>query len=294
MSDDDIRRPRLRSWFLATFLIFITWLLLGSILTGLVASRFGLDLTVLAATDEESLKVLATYPAWQSALAILISFAPLLGGTILMHRIFLRAPVRTLFTSRSSGFGADVRLGALVMAGLLIAFAIPDLFFNRDDYELTFNLKAFIPYVIMAILFIPMQTTAEEVFYRGWIQQRLDNGSRSIWLVSTFNGLLFAAPHMANPEVKGEFFLAIIGYGSTGFMFAWVTMRRKSMGVAVGAHAANNLMAGLIITSSDSALPAASIWTTPAVSWGPAAFVSLITIPIFIWLTGRWAAKVAE
>ena len=177
--------------------------------------------------------------------------------------------------------------GAWVMGALLIITSIPDLFFNRSDYKLTFSLAAFAPYLIVALLLIPMQTSAEEVFYRGWIQQWLDNGRRSIWVISAVNGALFSLPHLANPEVNGELILAVIGYGATGFMFSWVTFRDRSMEIALGAHAANNILAGLVVTSSDSALPAASIWTTPAVSWGPAAIISILMVPFFIWLTRK-------
>ena len=173
------------------------------------------------------------------------------------------------------------------MGALLIITSIPDLFFNRSDYKLTFSLAAFAPYLIVALLLIPMQTSAEEVFYRGWIQQWLDNGRRSIWVISAVNGALFSLPHLANPEVNGELVLAVIGYGATGFMFSWVTFRDRSMEIALGAHAANNILAGLVVTSSDSALPAASIWTTPAVSWGPAAIISILMVPFFIWLTRK-------
>ncbi|NDE12700.1 MAG: CPBP family intramembrane metalloprotease, partial [Actinobacteria bacterium] len=143
------------------------------------------------------------------------------------------------------------------MLGLIFASSIPDFIFNNSDYKWSFDLEKFLPYLVIALLLIPMQTTAEEVFYRGWIQQRLEKGARSIWLVSTIGGLLFALPHLANPEVSGNIALPIIGYGSTGFMLTWVTMRDKSMGLAVGAHAANNLSAGLLVSSIDSALPSA-------------------------------------
>ncbi|MFM9099657.1 MAG: lysostaphin resistance A-like protein, partial [Actinomycetota bacterium] len=162
------------------------------------------------------------------------------------------------------------------------------------DYEWSFDLSKFLPYLLVALLLIPMQTTAEEVFYRGWIQQRLEKSGRSIWLVSTIGGLLFALPHLANPEVSGSLILPVIGYGSTGFMLTWVTMRDKSMGLAVGAHAANNIVAGLLVSSVDSALPSASLYLTPEVSWGPAAAVSVLLIPLFIWLSGyfvRWKVE---
>ena len=98
---------------------------------------------------------------------------------------------------------------------------------------------------------------------------------------------------MANPEVAGnELLLPLLSYGATGFMFSWVTFRDKSLEIAIGAHFANNLLAALFVSTDDSALPSVSLFTSPSVSWGPAALISLIMVPIFIWLTGKWRAKV--
>lgn len=285
-------RPRLWRWLLGTFIILIAWLLGGSILTVIIAFQFDLDLSALAGNDAASLEIVASYPAWQAALAVLISFLPLFLVPIILHRYLLAAPVRRLFTRNPSGLGREVMIGAAVMSALLIASAIPDLLFNQGAYSFTFDLAEFLPYLAIALIFIPIQTTAEEVFYRGWIQQRLENGRRSIWFVSGASAILFALPHLGNPEVGSEFLFATIGYGATGFMFAWVSMRDRSIGVAVGAHAANNLLAGLILTSADSALPSASIWTYPKVAWVPAAIFSVLFIPAFIWLTGKWRTKV--
>ena len=287
-------RPKLWRWILGTVIILFSWLIIGGLLTILVAEIFNLDLAVLTAVDDEGRALLRSYAPWQAASAVLISFIPLLLAPILLHRFLLRGKVKELFTRSGRSFAGEVRIGALVMLGLIFASSIPDFIFNNSDYKWSFDLEKFLPYLVIALLLIPMQTTAEEVFYRGWIQQRLEKGARSIWLVSTFGGLLFALPHLANPEVSGNIALPIIGYGSTGFMLTWVTMRDKSMGLAVGAHAANNLSAGLLVSSIDSALPSASLYVTPEVSWGPAAVVSVLFIPLFIWLTGKWSAKVTS
>ena len=288
------KRPKLWRWILGTSLILISWLVAGSALTILASSLFNLDLAALAGTDKESLAIVRSYAPWQAASAVLISFLPLLVAPILLHRYLLKGKVKELFTRSTRSFRSEVQIGALVMTALLLATGIPDFIFNNSDYEWSFDLSKFLPYLLVALLLIPMQTTAEEVFYRGWIQQRLEKSGRSIWLVSTIGGLLFALPHLANPEVSGSLILPVIGYGSTGFMLTWVTMRDKSMGLAVGAHAANNIVAGLLVSSVDSALPSASLYLTPEVSWGPAAAVSVLLIPLFIWLTGyfvRWKVE---
>lgn len=287
-------RPALWRFILGTVIIFGGWLVIGTVLTAVVVGQFGLDLRAIAGTDDVSRAIVNSYEPWQSASSILISFLPLLMLPIALHRLLLKKELKTLFTRSSRSFASEVFRGAAIMAALLIAAGLPDLALNNEDYRWTFDPARFIPYLLIAATLIPMQTTAEEVFYRGWIQQRLENGRRSIWFVSLASGALFALPHLGNPEVNGELLLAVLGYGASGFMFAWVTMRDKSIGLAVGAHAANNIMAGLLLSSADSALPAASIWTTPSVSWGPAAIFSILMIPAFIWLTGKWKAKVAE
>ncbi len=278
-------RPSLIRWSIGTFLILISWLIVGALLTGFAANLFNIDIAALAG---ENPSLLASYQPWQAASTILVSFIPLLLMPLILQRFLLKGGYRQLLTRSNQSFGREVRIGAMVMASILLITAVPDLTLNSSSYEWTFNLNSFLPYLLVAAILIPMQTTAEEVFYRGWVQQRLENGRRSIWFVSIANGFLFALPHLANPEVNGELFLAILGYGASGFMFAWVTMRDQSIGIAVGAHAANNILAGLFVTSEDSALPAASLWTTPAVSWLPSTIISLMMIPLFIWLTGKY------
>lgn len=285
-------RSRLGRWIFGTFLILLSWFIIGSLFTGLAASYFDLDLAALAGTDAASREILAGYQPWQTAATILISWLPLLLVPIALHRYLLKLPLRTIFTRSERSFCREVRIGALAMTTLALLTGVPDFFLNNEDYTFTFEPGKFFPYLIVAATLIPLQTTAEEVFFRGWIQQRLEKPGRSIWFVSVAGGILFALPHLGNPEVNGELFLAILGYGSTGFMLGWVTMRDRSIGIAVGAHAANNILAGVVATSADSALPAASIWTTPAVAWLPAAIVSILLIPAFIWLTGRWNSKV--
>lgn len=289
----ELVRPKFTRWFFGTFIVLFAWFIIGSLMTAGATALLGIDLKALAGNDDASRAILAGYQPWQAASALLVSWIPLLLAPILLHRYLLNGTVRSLFTRSNRKFSREIKVGATAMTTILLITGIPDFILNNGDYEFTFEAARFLPYLLVAATLIPIQTTAEEVFFRGWIQQRLEKPGRSIWLVSVIGGLLFALPHLGNPEVNGELFLALLGYGSTGFMLAWVSMRDRSIGIAIGAHAANNIVAGVIVSSSDSALPSASIWTTPAVAWVPAAVVSILIIPTFIWLTGRWNSKVA-
>lgn len=54
-------RPRLWRWILGTFIILISWLAIGAILTAASAALFGLDLLALSGTDKVSLAVVRGY-----------------------------------------------------------------------------------------------------------------------------------------------------------------------------------------------------------------------------------------
>ena len=285
-------RPRLWRWILGTLFIVTTWQVLGLALTFLLASYFDLDVELLFSTADEDLATIRALPAWSSATTVLISFLPLLIATLLAYRIFLKKNIKSLFTSRDAYSYKRTWIGFASLALILSAFGSFDLILNWDSYTFSFKASTFLPYLLIAFTLLPIQTTAEELFFRGWIQRWLDNGKKKQWSISILSGAIFSLPHLANPEVAGnELIFPIISYGATGFMLAWVTYRDKSLELAIGAHFANNLLAALLVSSQDSALPSVSLLSVPEVAWGPAALFSVIMVPIFIWLTNRWGAK---
>ena len=285
-------RPRLWRWILGTIFIVTTWQVLGLGLTFLLASYFDLDVELLFSTADEDLATIRALPAWSSATTVLISFLPLLIATLLAYRIFLKKNLKSLFTSHDKYSYKRTWIGFASLALISSAFGSIDLILNWDSYTFSFKASAFLPYLLIAFTLLPIQTTAEELFFRGWIQRWLDNGKKKQWSISILSGAIFSLPHLANPEVAGkELFFPIISYGATGFMLAWVTYRDKSLELAIGAHFANNLLAALLVSSQDSALPSVSLFSVPEVAWGPAALFSVIMVPIFIWLTNRWGAK---
>lgn len=287
-------RPKLWRWLIGTAAIFLGWQLCGLFLTIGSANFFGYDVDLLFSTNSSDLALVRQQEPWSTAATLLISFLPLLVFTMLAYRFLLRLPLKQLFTFNSRYSWARTWIGFGTFGGMLLVSGGIDLILNPSSYEWSWRASAFIPYLLVSLTLLPIQTTSEELFFRGWLQQWIDNGKRGVWSISIIGGVLFAAPHMANPEVSGnDLYFPILSYGATGFMLSWVTWRDRSLEVAIGAHFANNLLAGIFISTEDSALPSASLFTTPEIAWGASAIVSVLMVPIFIWLTGKWNAKVA-
>ena len=78
-------------------------------------------------------------------------------------------PFLTLLTGHSKFNWAKLFFAVAVMFILLIIAEIILYIINPANYELNFNLRLFIPLVLIAIFILPVQTSFEEIFVRGYL-----------------------------------------------------------------------------------------------------------------------------
>ena len=112
-----------------------------------------------------------------------------------------------------------------------------------------------------AVILTPIQTSAEELLFRGYFLQGLGILTRKKWILIIISGVIFAVPHFLNPEMKQGFLLLALYYFSFGAILAWITLKSNRLEFALGIHAANNLFTVLFANYTDSALPSPSVFT---------------------------------
>jgi membrane protease YdiL (CAAX protease family) len=133
--------------------------------------------------------------------------------------------------------------------GLMLAFVLFD-FFMGNELKLNLDINKLIPLVIISFLLIPIQTTAEEVLFRGYLAQALYRKIGSYLHVIITTSAFFALMHAFNPEV------ATLGYGIlsyyflTGVFLAIMTIMDDGMELSMGYHAANNVFTAIMITNN--------------------------------------------
>jgi len=280
-----VRIKRWRFW-VGTLTIVFAWAVLGTILS-LVALPFtGVDVVSLFVEGD----LFGAFPGWGFMVFALVSFIPLLVGTILAYRFILGRPASQLFAVSVPFRMRRVWWGffswLVVMLGPSIALLV--IFPAENGYEWNFQAAAFIPFAVITLLLIPVQTTAEEVFFRGWLMQWFSQRFSSIWILSALSGIAFALPHMANPEALSQPVLAFVTYASVGFVLGWVTVRDRSLEIAIGAHAAHNLFLSLVAGYEGGALPAEALFVTDSAELGIGNIVfTAVLIPVFI-VVSRW------
>ncbi len=245
-----------------TLSILFIWLIIGGVATAVLLIGLGmfqgvplLDLPQLV-LDPSLLGYIPYY------LVLNFGFFFFFFGIWLTVRLIHGRPLRSLVTGKSSVSWRRMGVGFVVWALLLGIGTLVEYLVSPQTFTVTFDASIFIPFAILAILITPLQTTAEELFFRGYLVQAGSLINRNWIFLSIWSGVLFALPHIFNPEVAKNMGVVLLTFFVLGAFLTWISLKDGTIELAIGIHAANNLMAGLLVTFPESVLPTPAILTT--------------------------------
>ena len=182
-------------------------------------------------------------------------------------------------------------LRAIVLLGLALVVLPP---YGSSSTPVTPNLAPglwllLLPFSLLALF---IQISAEEVLFRGYMQQQLGARFQSplVWMV--LPSALFALGHYAPAEMGENALLFAIWSGLFGVFAADLTARSGTLGPALALHLANNASAILVISLPDS-MSGLSLYTTAQSLDDPEALRALLPIELGVMLVAWLAARVA-
>jgi uncharacterized protein len=156
---------------------------------------------------------------------------------------------------RRISFAFSIWFGLLSIS-LAIQYAV-----TTEIFVLSFQLKPFLLSLLIAIIMIPIQTSWEELLFRGYLTQAIGVKTKNAIIPLLSTSVIFGLMHIGNPEVKASGFLNSIGYYILpGIIFGVITLLDEGLELALGLHFANNLFLTLVITHNNSAIQANTIW----------------------------------
>lgn len=211
------------------------------------------------------------------------------AGLAIAMRWLHRRPLKSLVTPAPGLDWGRVAQGAAVWGLLALIAAGAEHALYPDRYYLSFDPARFFAFAALVVLLTPIQTTTEELVFRGYLMQALGCIMRRPALIAVVSAVIFAVPHLLNPEVQryGVGLLAA-GYFTIGLLLAVVTLRDGRLELAIGMHAANNLVLALIANYEGSVLATESVFTAreldPAYSLASLVAGSLV---FYWWFFGR-------
>ncbi|MCS6843402.1 MAG: CPBP family intramembrane metalloprotease [Caldilineales bacterium] len=222
----------------------------------------------------------------------LLGFVPLLLGTWLATVWIHRRRFGSLIGPSGRLNLRRVGTGMAVWAGLMTAASLGEaaLF---GSYALNRNFLSSWPFLLIAITMLPVQTSAEEFFFRGYLLQAKGRLTQRWGILAVVNGILFTLPHLVNPEAAQEPVFATLAWFVFGVFFTLVTLRSGTLDYALGIHAMNNVYTAVFFGYEGGVLPASALFVTPELH-GPYSLISLVAAAaIAYWLLFRRQGQMA-
>lgn len=128
-----------------------------------------------------------------------------------------------------------------------------------DNFVWNFKAEKFFVFLVLAVILIPMQTSFEEYLFRGHMMQGIGLATNSRLIPLIVTSVMFGLMHIANPEVGKIGYIIMIYYIGTGFFLGIITLMDEGLELALGFHAANNLVGALLLTADWTAFQTNSI-----------------------------------
>jgi membrane protease YdiL (CAAX protease family) len=186
----------------------------------------------------------------------------MLAGLALAVKLIHRRPLASLITPDARVDWRRAGRGAVAWMAIAAAIVVVEHALYPDRYYLSFNPERFFVFLALVLVLTPIQTTTEELVFRGYAMQGLALLTRRPALLAVASSLIFTAPHLLNPEVH-EYGVLIMAanYFAIGMLLATVTLRDGRLELAMGLHAVNNVFLALVANYEGSALTTESIFT---------------------------------
>lgn len=283
------------SWIFGFSLVIIGWILISSIIYGYIypwiITHYGTNLTLDYNTDAYEALLVHISRNPYIYMTILMVFPATLICLYVVQLKWHKRPLLYLHTG-ATYFRYKRLFQALTLT--LSAYAITaclSYVSGLGIFRYTFVADRFWPYLLISLLFIPLQSATEEIIFRGYLNQAFCSLMQHKWLAFFLSSLFFTSMHMSNPEIQSAqnqniwvFIWTLSSYFFFAFLLSILVFLDNGLEAAIGIHIANNMFAAIFINYEGSALPTPSLFMTNLNIWRDPAINMLVLCLIFYFL----------
>lgn len=205
--------------------------------------------TEIPSPDSDPMDLFKSIPSNLRLFLLLLSFVFVLPGIWLVVKKLHDLPIMSILSSRKKIDLERVLYSFMLWGSIVSAFVFLEYSLNPENYIINFKLKEFLILAVIAILLIPIQTSVEEIVFRGYLMQGFGNWLNSRFMALFLSSFVFGSLHLFNPEITALGYEFVILYITVGFVLGIMTLMDEGLELALGFHAANNLIAALLLTA---------------------------------------------
>ncbi len=189
------------------------------------------------------------------------------------------------------------RDGLRAMAALIALYAVVTLLppYVMEDLTPNLEVSAWLILLPISLTLVLIQVSAEEIFFRGYLQSQLAArfASPVIWIV--LPSVLFGALHYSSADYGDAAWLVALWATAFGIFAADLTARTGTLGPAIALHFVNNVSA-LLFMSLDGPLSGLALYTLQIDVNDPQVIMPLLwvdaTMMVVSWIAVRLALRV--
>jgi membrane protease YdiL (CAAX protease family) len=224
--------------------------------------------------------------------AFIMLIAPLsigLLGVLFWVKFIQGQTIRSLTTSRSKVDWKRVFFSFFIWGSITTIMTLLAYYTNPESFVWNFKPEKFMVFLILAIILVPMQTSFEEYLFRGNMMQGMALVTKSRLIPLLVTSILFGLMHIANPEVGKVGYIIMVYYIGTGLFLGILTIMDEGLELALGFHAANNLVGALLVTADWTAFQTHSVFkdiSEPSAGF-EIIFPVLIIFPLLLFLFSK-------
>ena len=275
------------TYFLTLTLVLIAYIVIGQIP---LLAELSLYSGGLEEFQKENAPSIAEYLGQNKFLVYLILPFIFALITLFMAVKFLhKRPILSVLTNRIK-FDWKRFFALFFIWGTVMSLFLALTMFSNPSITWNFNAATFFPLLLISFFLIPVQTTCEEVLFRGYLFQGFGKLYKKGWISVVLTGFLFGLLHSANPEVETLGYGVMVYYIGTGIFLGLLTLMDDGLELSMGYHAVNNIFAALILTNEWQAFQTDALFidhSKPTFGWDSLLTILLIQ-PLFLLLFSKF------
>ena len=230
---------------------------------------------------------------------LLLSFLPIFFVILFVYKYLHNLPIKALLTS-AARFRWDYLIRTMgIIFVFYVVLSLIEFQLFPSEYEglkIQTDWSAYFKLLLITLLLVPFQATAEEFLCRGYLNQALIKYLRSPWIVFAITSGGFALLHAWNPEASGQVGPYLASIFLFGMAMCVLLYFEGGIESAIGAHIANNIFVFGLLGYEDPTLPNTALFTLgePVIEWHDFAIelgLMVVLISLILWANRKWGQR---
>lgn len=237
------------AYVITIIILFFGWQLLGVLPLVAAAFYYADDMGefMLSANDNfATLGMDSNLYLFLIILSFIFGLIALFAGVKLVHK----RKIITVVTSRDKIDWSRVLYAFSIWGTIGVLMIALGVFLAPEDFIWNFKPLPFFILVIISFLFLPIQTSMEELLFRGYLMQGFGTWFKKSFVALILTSVIFGLLHGLNPEVEKLGWISMVYYIGTGLLLGVFSLIDEGTELALGFHAANNIVAAVLVTAN--------------------------------------------